>query len=88
MMNTTNSTGRPNEKERLGAKHHLLCERCVIVGASLLAMDVNDNALFLNKRAALETIVMMGRLNEKTASAVLDDLGQMPIDHSFDNRAL
>ncbi|VVQ12168.1 hypothetical protein PS914_05322 [Pseudomonas fluorescens] len=54
----------------------------------MLAMDVNDNALFLNKRAALETIVMMGRLNEKTASAVLDDLGQMPIDHSFDNRAL
>jgi hypothetical protein len=28
-------------------------------------MDVNDNALFLNKRATLETIVMMGRLNEK-----------------------
>jgi hypothetical protein len=25
------------------------------VGASLLAMDVNDNACFLNKRAALES---------------------------------
>jgi len=26
------------------------------VGASLLAMDVNDNAFTLNKRVALETI--------------------------------
>jgi hypothetical protein len=26
------------------------------VGASLLAMDVNDNACFLNKRVALESI--------------------------------
>ena len=39
-----------------GASLMPLSERCIPVGASLLAMDVNDNACCLNKRVALETI--------------------------------